>query len=377
MDRRSFLLGTAMLASQLLTGCGNDKNKLSGIVLKGSIPNQIVNQFHKVQQTVDLDFAPVSQLLDIYNLLQTWQQKTPPKNKQWSFPRIPLPFVKSPPATATEVVTLGDYWLQSAIEQKLIQPLDFSKLPSWSKLPPRWQELVTRNDQGLLDKSGKVWAAPYRWGSTMIVYNQDKFRNLGWQPTDWSDLWRPELQSRLSLIAEAREVIGLTLKKLGKSYNTENLEIPNLTSELRTLNRQVKFYSSTNYLEPLVIGDTWLAVGWSNDILPILSRYPFLTAVIPKSGTALWADMWVNPVKLGSKTRSQQWIDFCWQPDIAKEIAILTKSNSPIDIKLTQADYPEQLRLLANHAEVFAKSEFLLPLPTAVTQKYESLFKTL
>ncbi len=99
--------------------------------------------------------------------------------------------------------------------------------------------------------------SPYRWGSTVIVYNRNKFQELGWMPKDWSDLWREEVRSRISLLNQPREVIGLVLKKLGKSYNTENLDqVPGLEKELRTLNQQVKFYSSNTYLEPLIIEST-------------------------------------------------------------------------------------------------------------------------
>lgn len=65
--------------------------------------------------------------------------------------------------------------------------------------------------------------------------------------------------------------------------------------ELKTLNQQVKFYDSRNYLQPLILGDTWLAVGWSTDIIPLIERYHNIKAVIPLSGTSLWADIWVKP----------------------------------------------------------------------------------
>jgi putative spermidine/putrescine transport system substrate-binding protein len=147
---------------------------------------------------------------------------------------------------------------------------------------------------------------------------------LKWTPRDWNDLWREEVRDRISLLDQPREVIGLTLKKLGHSYNTENLEkVPDLKKELDALNRQAKFYSSDTYLEPLILGDTWLAVGWSTDVLPILQRYQQIAAVIPQSGTALWANLWVQPARdVRSAPLDHQWIDFCWQPQIAQQISL-------------------------------------------------------
>ncbi|RCJ28108.1 MULTISPECIES: extracellular solute-binding protein [unclassified Nostoc] len=380
MDRRSFLLGTSTLAlSQLLFGCGgNRQTQLKVQLLKGSIPGQVVNQFHKgLQQQVQLKFAPVEQIEDLFQQLQNWQKKPKATDEQgWS--RF-IPFRQGQKTADADLVTLGDYWLKAAIEQKLIQPLQElqgNQLKQWSALDEKWKKLVTRDDQGNLDTQGKVWGAPYRWGTTVIVYNRDKLRELGWTPKDWSDLWRDGMQQRISLLNQPREVIGLVLKKLGKSYNTENLDqVPNLEKELQTLNQQVKFYSSNNYLEPLIVGDTWLAVGWSSDVLQVLGRYPQLGAVIPQSGTAMWADLWVRPAGIDKGTLSDQWIDFCWQPSTAKQISVLTKSNSPISTNIAASDIQEPLRsLLQSDREVLDKSEFLLPLPPSAIKQYESLF---
>jgi putative spermidine/putrescine transport system substrate-binding protein len=273
---------------------------------------------------------------------------------------------------------LGDYWLAQAIKQKLIQPLDAAKLQQWLSLPSRWQELVKRNDQGQLDAGGKVWAAPYRWGNTVIVYNREKFESLGWIPSDWSDLWREELRDRISLLDQPREVIGLTLKKLGKSYNIKNINnIPDLEQQLRTLHQQVKFYSSDTYLQPLILGDTWLAVGWSTDVLPAIQRYQQIAAVIPQSGTALWADLWVRPSSEVSNTSlGEQWIDFCWQPQIAEQISVQSKATSPIPLKLKSSDIQKPLQsLLLSTPEIFQRSEFLLPLTEATMQQYQSLWQ--
>lgn len=378
MERRSFLHGTITLVlSQLLLSCtGKNQETLDVQLLKDSIPGQVVDEFHnRLRQKAQLKFTPVAQLQDLFEKLLSWQKPQPEDWWQEWLHGVQGIF-KSEKLTPANLVTLGDYWIDTAIKQKLIQPLDLRQLKNWSSLPKRWQELVTRNDSGEVDAGGKVWAVPYRWGSTVIVYRRDKFKELGWTPRDWSDLWRSELLGRISLLDQPREVIGLVLKKLGKSYNTENLDsVPSLEVELQKLNQQVKFYSSNRYLEPLIIGDTWLAVGWSNDVLPVLGRYPELGAVIPQSGTAMWADLWVSPAGINNKNLLYQWLNFCLTPSTAKEISLLTKSNSPIPTEIPTFDIPERLRnLLLTNPEIVSKNEFLLPLPTAIATQYQSLY---
>lgn len=379
MERRSFLIGgSTIVLSELLAGCNSDgKVSFSVELLKGSIPPQVVNEFSKIwQQKAQLKFAPVAQLQGMYEHLQNLQKpQNANQKKGWSFPN---PFGQGEKNNIVDLVTLGDFWLQAAIEQKLIKPLDIGQLKQWSSLPPIWQELVTRNDQGFIDNKGKVWAAPYRWGSTVIVYRRDKFQQLGLEePKDWGDLFRSELKGRISLLNQPREVIGLVLKKMGKSYNTEKLnEVQDLEKELKELSKQVKFYSNERYLEPLIIGDTWLAVGWSNDVFPELPSHPQLKAVIPQSGTAIWADLWVHPALSNKIDISSEWMNFCWQEKTAQQITILTKSNSPIKAKIANSDIPESLqKLLVINPDVLAKSEFMRPFAKEVNQKYEDLFK--
>ena len=370
MDRRSFLLGISTLTlSQLITGCGtNQQPPLNVQLLKNSIPGQVVNQFRKtVTQGGKLKFTPVNQLQELFKLLQTWQQ--PPTNNQQEWTRY-LPFNQNQKSPTANLVTLGDYWLQAAIDQKLIQPLATTNIKNLANLNEKWQQLIKR------DQEGKIWGVPYRWGNTVIIYNQEKFQELGWKPTDWSDLWRSELQNRISLLNHPREVIGLVLKKLGKSYNTENIkQISALKPELQALNQQVKFYDSQNYLEPLITGDTWLAVGWSHDIIPVISRYQKFAAVVPQSGTAIWTDLWVSPTGVSNDGLAYQWLDFCLQPNTSKQIALLTKSNSPVDNAIVLGDIQKQLQnLLLTDAAILDKSEFILPLPPAVMKEYEDLF---
>ncbi|HEY9795898.1 MAG TPA: ABC transporter substrate-binding protein, partial [Leptolyngbyaceae cyanobacterium] len=182
---------------------------------------------------------------------------------------------------------------------------------------------------------------------------------------------------------QPREVIGLTLKKLGSSYNTTNLsQVKNLKEELRALHQQVKFYSSDYYLEPLTLEDTWLAVGWSTDILPVMVSDRQIEAVVPLSGTALWADLWVKPASVAEQSNGgetmKQWIDFCWQTKPASQISLFSHAASPIITTVKAADLPEAVRenpLLLPSASVLDKSEFLKPLPKPALDQYQSLWQ--
>ncbi len=373
MKRRNFLIGaTAITLAEFLAGC-ETKADLKVQLLKNTIPAQMVQKFQReLASDSRLSFKPQENIADLLSLLQIWQRQNLLEKQNYSANQTEV-------LEVANLVTLGDYWLANAIKQELIQPLNPESLPSWNKLPETWQQLVKRNSQGDLDQQGKIWGAPYQSGTTLIAYRVDKFKSLGWQPTDWKDLWREELRDRFSLLSQAREVIGLTLKKLGKSYNTQNpTQVENLKSELLKLNRQVKFYSSDSYLQPLLIGDTWLAVGWSNDILPLLKTSKEIAAVVPQSGTALWSNLWVKPNATVETSLAQKWIDFCWQPQIVEQMSLITMATSPIILGMNPTKLTSEIKnepLLLPQKEILEKSEFLYPLPDHAIEQYRQLWQ--
>ena len=383
LSRRFFLRATtAITLAQLMSGCSNSSNIFQILFLADSVPIQLIGDFRKaISQEAKVDFEPQTQLDQIFDSLVKFS-KTKVTDSQTNILDKILKSSKKP----SDIISLGDSWLSLAIEQNLIQPLDLNSLDNWEKLPSSWHKLVRRNNKGNIKNDGQIWGAPYRWGSTVIAYKKDKLNELGLTITDWQDLWNSQLRDRISLLDSPRETIGLTLKKLGYSYNTDNLaSIPELETELLALNRQAKLYSSDRYLEPLIIGDTWVAVGWSTDILPVIERYPEIEFVIPQSGTSLWADLWVKP-RLDSVVNqenkniariAEKWINFCWELKAAKQISLFTEGVSPILLSIKSAELPKDLQSNAFlNSEVLKsdRSEFLLPQTAQTKQQYRNLW---
>ncbi|NEQ22409.1 MAG: extracellular solute-binding protein [Microcoleus sp. SIO2G3] len=360
MNRRSLLVGMGSCSiATLLAGCNRPADSTLRVqLLKNSLPPQLLGEFQERNDTkIAVNAKP--QLAEIYKLLQTWQK--PPSNA--------LLQRRSRPA---DLVTLGDSWLDAAISEKLIQPLEIGNSAAWQKLPQRWRDLGQRD--------GKIWAAPYRWGTLMIVYRRDAFDKLGWQLQDWADLWRSPLQGKLGLLDSARVAIGVALKKQGQSFNPERLNsVSDLTAEVQALHRQARFYSSEAYLQPLLLGQIWAAIGWSFEILPVLERNQKIGAVIPATGTLPNADLWVRPnIDRPANPLSSQLIDFCWQPEIATQISLLSSAVSPT-VDGDRASLPDALRtdaLRLPSPELLDRSEFLQPLPKATIEQFTQVWRT-
>jgi putative spermidine/putrescine transport system substrate-binding protein len=396
MQRRSFLvtLGSLALGSGLTSCQGQNLSIVRLLALKNSLPPQLLGEFSKSLQPTHhakVELAAEGQFKEILTQLQEWHKTGKAEAKGLKIPLVP-------PAQSAEyipnLVSLSDAWLPTAISKKSIQPIEVKNLTNWSNLEARWRELPRRDDLGNSSPSGQIWGVPYRWGTTVIIYNRDKLAAANIPiPTDWNDLWQPKLRQRISLLDRSREVIGLTLKKLGYSYNLSDLDRSSeLKSSLTKLHQQVKFYSVDHYLQPLITGDTWVAVGWSVDAIELIKKNPSIGAIVPSSGTAIYADLWVQPAvssKLSAAEKNafcnndrlkltNKWLDYCLQPQVGNQISLLTAGTAPLLTSLNPNQILPNLRqnlLALPPKNILDKSEFIYPLSPASQVAFDRLWQ--
>ncbi len=386
MNRRSFLTTLTSLAlGSGLTSCQDGSQQVLRILaLKGSIPSQLLSEFSKSIQptTARIELVAEAQFKEIITELQEWRKTGKAEAKGLKVPLVPP--TKSP-EYIPNLVSIGDAWLATAIGEKSIQPIDPKSLANWNKLESRWHEVAQRDDKGISNSNGQIWGVPYRWGTTVILYRRDKFiENNIPLPTDWKDLWNPQLNQRISLLDRSREVIGLTLKKLRSSYNTADLsQAKSLKADLAKLHQQVKFYSSDNYLQPLLMGDTWAAVAWSSDAIDLIQKNSNMGAIVPRSGTAIFTDLWVQPTSPTKQSIEQtkltnQWLDYCLQPKVVNQISLLTSSGSPLLTSMNPSEILPDVRgnlLVLPPKDILDKSEFIYPLSQKSQLEYDRLWQ--
>ncbi|KAL2901037.1 Spermidine/putrescine-binding periplasmic protein 1 [Bienertia sinuspersici] len=221
---------------------------------------------------------------------------------------------------------------------------------------------------------------------------------------DWNDLWRPELAGRISMVDSPREVIGAVFKYMGASYNTRDIsrEIPGgiiaVQQNLALFAKQVLLFDSRNYLKAFSVGDAWVAVGWSSDILPAAKRMSMLQLLFPSLEPVWWADLLYQLQLdahrwkcLGGRIRGpsplmHQWLDFCVQP--ARELPFKqgvfpgalpsTLEGVPTEVLPKGAPkLPTNLISGVPPPEILDKCEFLEPLSEAALSDYKWLISTM
>lgn len=318
--------------------------------------------------------------------------------------------VGSSSLVAADLISVGDSWLGYAIKKGMIQSIEGAEDQDWFKaLSSRWKAYLRRNSEGDIDPDGKIWAAPYRWGCMVIAYKKSKFQKHNLAPIeDWKDLWRPELAGRISMVNSPREVVGAVLKYMGASYNISSIDLQvaggrdAVQRNLEVLANQVRLFDNTHYLKAFGVGDVWVAVGWSSDVLPIAKRMSNIAVVVPKSGASLWADLWAIPAasrlktnRIGGRIRGpspliHQWAEFCLQAARAVPFSQeVIPGASPFALESTPVEAPKELKgkpkldtnLIAGvpPPDILARCEFLEPLPdtTLAESEYQWLISSI
>jgi spermidine/putrescine-binding protein len=199
-------------------------------------------------------------------------------------------------------VTLGDAWLAPAIASGLIAPIPRAEASRWlARLPAGWAALLRRRaSDGAPAADAPLWGVPYRWGCLLFAIRTDVAETAG--VADWADLLRPSLRRRVATVASPRELLAAALRSLGASANTACVAaLPRgvtreaLAARIAALRAQMLLFSDSHHLKALAAGDAWVAIGYSQDVLPFAMRTPHVTVVAPASGTTLWADVWALP----------------------------------------------------------------------------------
>ncbi len=213
-----------------------------------------------------------------------------------------------------DLILINGASFNSYVKRGYLSPLDQSKLKYNKHIESRWRDAFTFS---------RDYGYPYFWGTLGIAYRKD----LVEQPiTSWMQFFQPakDLQGKILVVKSSRDVIGMALKALGYSANSENPdEIKAAGKLLMSQKEHVAKYGYISLAEEssLVSGDIVAATVFGGDALNVSEHSENIQYVIPKEGGNIWVDYFT----LSSKSQNQQlaydFINFINQPEIAAKNA--------------------------------------------------------
>lgn len=213
--------------------------------------------------------------------------------------------------TSYDVILPSDYMIETMRNRNLLMELDYSNIPNFANIGEQFKGLAYDPDQ--------KYTVPYNWGTMGILYDTKKVT----EPVDsWDILWNPKYKGQIIMLDTPRDTIGITLKKLGYSLNSKNVEeLEEAKQALMDQKELVKSYEVDTHKAQMIAGEAAMSLAWSGDAMMVISENPDMAYAIPKEGTNFWVDAWVVPVTAKHKKEAEMFINFMMRPDIAFENA--------------------------------------------------------
>jgi len=270
-----------------------------------------------------------------------------------------------------DLAAVNGLMLQSYAARGWLAPLRPASIPNLKHLDTRWRSAYPAAEQ---------YAVPYFWGTLGIGYRKDL---LPGGISTWKEFYQPPetLRGRIALPKSSRDVVGMALKSLGHSANTDDRDA--IREAGRLLEAQKPFVRSYAYVgqdesSALVTGEVWASMLYSGDALVVREFHDEIEYVVPEEGSNLWVDYLAV---LRSSTRKEQaarFIDFLNRPEnAARNARFLSYATPNVAARaLLPREYMEN-PIIHPDPDVLSRSELYRELPPRVQKTLNSVFASI
>jgi len=251
----------------------------------------------------------------------------------------------------TSGIDLGSY-----VKNGWLAPLELGKIPRARHLDSRWRTAFP---------TAQKYALPFFWGTLGIVYRADL---ISAPITSWRQLFQPdeELQGRIAMMDDSRELISMGLKALGYSANSQDKgQLKEVEEMLLAQKPHVKsyIYISLEADSAIVNGDIVAAMAYNGDALMVSEHHDQLVYVLPSEGSNIWVDYFALSSKAHNPELAYKFLNFINQPANAAQMAEFVYFATPNNAaeKLLPEEFLSD-QLIYPSTEKLKASEFYTPL---------------
>jgi spermidine/putrescine transport system substrate-binding protein len=190
-------------------------------------------------------------------------------------------------------------WMPSFIADGLVRALDHSLIPNLKNLSADWR------NPGY--DPGNAYSVPNAWWTTGYAWNPDK---LTGDPTQWAELWKPELDNHVNMLDDMRECFAAAAFQLQLSPNTTVIaELDQILAKLQEQKPLLRDYTS-DQIGDITGNRVWVTHCWSGDWYQMTYDAPDTRYVIPAEGSIKGNDVLIIPTGAPHPIAAHLWIDF-------------------------------------------------------------------
>jgi spermidine/putrescine transport system substrate-binding protein len=254
--------------------------------------------------------------------------------------------------TAYDLIQPPDYIAEALIKNKLLQPLDYAKLPRFRNILPEYQKMPHDPEQR--------FTVPYMVSTVGIVVNTERVKT---PVRGFKDLFAPQHKGRIVVVDDGRELVTAALYVLGRPLNEINAE--SLRAVRPLLARWVpliKLFDSDSPKTALLNGEADLGYVWGGEAAILWNENRKFVYVLPEEGAHQFIDVLAVPRGAKNAANAHAFIDYILRPEVSKIISDefpYTNPNGEARKLLT----PEQLANPASYPKLTRKLDTFRHLP--------------
>lgn len=206
-----------------------------------------------------------------------------------------------------DFVIADDYILELIKAEGLCQDLDKSRITNWENINSLYQ--------GQFYDPQDSFTVPYGAGIPLIVYDPAL---VDIEIKGYSDLWDASLEDNVALIGNYRVINGITLKSMGESFNTNDLDVIQAAGDkLLELAPNIRVISDSNTQDYLVSGEVAAAFLYSSQVYEALNARDDLVAIYPEEGLGFGIMAGFIPSDAPNADAAYAFIDYILEPEVS------------------------------------------------------------
>ena len=279
-----------------------------------------------------------------------------------------------------DVIVPSDYMISQLLEEGMLQELDYSKIPNFEKIDPRFRNLSYDPEN--------LYTVPYTWGTLGIIYNTTMVD----EPiTSWSSMFDEKYADNVVMIRNSRDALGIALYYLGYSVNTtdesEIREAYQLLADANAKGVYQAFYMDEIF-QAMERGNAAITAYYAGDYLTMRENNPDLAYVVPEEGSNWFVDAMCILKNAQNVDEAHEWINFIasTEANLANMDYIWYASPNSEALEQYPAWYEEQYgepldmelyEIMAAPQEVLDRCEAYLVTPPDIRNLYNELWTQL
>lgn len=343
--KKSILLITLFAMTIGLSGC-NNVNEVNEVTIDIREVLRVYNASEYIDKTTIADFEKEFNIKVVYDEFESNEDM---------YDAI----VSNP--KAYDVLVPSDYTIDRLIKEDRLAKINPNKVPNISNVAQEYlkPEYDSNND----------FVVPYMVGTLGILYNK-RFVS---EPIDsWSSLWDNKYSGKVLMWDSMRDVVGVALKMLGYSMNSNNdKELEEAKARLISQRSIVQAYGGDEIRDIMIADEAIVALIYSGDAKTAIDENPNLAYVIPKEGANKWVDGFVIVKDTEHLEAAEKFINFMCRANIA--IRNMTKTGYTSPIFGAWGEFGDNKIMFPQEEELVRCESFLYD--KEATQKYFKLWK--